>query len=179
MAIRGTLQWNYFEIGTLAAKKMSFKGFSIFSSSHHFVQPSGTILAILVEGSWRNTSMQIFWNRAISQGRDVVWRFSIFSSGSHLVPWSRTIAAILDFRLTCFDPEVILLLQSKFRLKVTKVTKGLWRYWKLIFKMAVVVAILDFPSILCQLRALMLIKFWFMWIIEEISKIWILSIFPI
>ena len=28
---------------------MSFNGFSIFSSDCHFVQPSGTILAILVE----------------------------------------------------------------------------------------------------------------------------------
>ena len=36
---------------------MSFKGFSI--SGPHFVQPSGTILAILV-GHWRNTSVQIF-----------------------------------------------------------------------------------------------------------------------
>ena len=47
---------------------MSFKGFSIFSSGHHFAQPSGTILAILVEG----TSVQIFLNQAIGQGRDVI-----------------------------------------------------------------------------------------------------------
>ena len=50
--------------------------------------------------------------------------------------------------------------------------------------MAAVVAILDFLSshlaILCLISALMLIiKFWFNWIIEEMSKIWILNIFPI
>ena len=47
---------------------------------------------------------------------------------------------------------------------------------KLIFKMAAVVAILDFLSahlaILCLISALMLIiKFRFNWIIEEMSKI--------
>ena len=41
-------------------KEMSFKSFSILSSGHHFVQPNGTILAILVEGYWRDTSVQIF-----------------------------------------------------------------------------------------------------------------------
>ena len=55
-------------------QKMSFKKFfSIFSSGLHFVQPSGTILAILVEGHWRNTSLQIFWNQAIGQGRDFLF----------------------------------------------------------------------------------------------------------
>ena len=34
--------------------------FSIFSSGHHFVLPSGAILVFLVEGHWWNTSMQIF-----------------------------------------------------------------------------------------------------------------------
>ena len=41
-------------------EKSSFKGLSIFSSGRHFVQPSRTILAILVEGHWRNTSVQMF-----------------------------------------------------------------------------------------------------------------------
>ena len=50
------------------------------------------------------------------------------------------------------------------------------RYRKLIFNMAAVVAILDFLSahlaILCLIGALMLIvKFRFNWIIEEMSKI--------
>ena len=50
--------------------------------------------------------------------------------------------------------------------------------------MAAVVAILDFLlahlAILCLINTLMLIiKFQFNWIIEEMSKIWILNIFPI
>ena len=50
--------------------------------------------------------------------------------------------------------------------------------------MEAVVAILDFLSahldILCLISALMLIiKFLFNWIIEEMSKIWILNIFPV
>ena len=39
---------------------MSFKGFSFFSSSGHFVQRSGTILAILVEGHPRNIPVKLF-----------------------------------------------------------------------------------------------------------------------
>ena len=39
---------------------MLFKGFSIFSSGGHFVQRSGTILAILAEGHPRNVSMKLF-----------------------------------------------------------------------------------------------------------------------
>ena len=39
---------------------MSFKGFSIFSSDGHFVQQSGRILAILVEGHPRNISVKLF-----------------------------------------------------------------------------------------------------------------------
>ena len=81
-------------------EEMSFKSFSIFSSGHHFVQPSGTILEILVEGHWRNTFVQILWNWAIGQGLDVVWRFSICSSGGLLVQWSGTIVAILEFQST-------------------------------------------------------------------------------
>ena len=47
---------------------MSFKVFSIFSSGGHFVQQSGTILAILVEGHPRNISVKFFlksflWSR--------------------------------------------------------------------------------------------------------------------
>ena len=42
---------------------MSFKGFSIFSAGGHFVQWSGTILAILVEScddDPRNTFLKLF-----------------------------------------------------------------------------------------------------------------------
>ena len=82
----------------------------------------------------------------------------------------------IDTILPRFDPEVNLLLQSKFRLKATK---DLGRdVEKLIFKMAAVAAILDFLSAhlhvanLFLLSALMfIIKFSFNWIIEEMSKI--------
>ena len=119
--VKGTLLWNYFEIRTLAAEEMSFKGFSIFSSGRHFVQPIKAILVILVEGHWWNTSMQIFWNQAIGQGRDVVWRFSIFQLWLPSFSMEQNHCGHLGFSigtiLACFDPEVILLLQSKFRLK--------------------------------------------------------------
>ena len=39
---------------------MSFKCFSIVRSGGHFVQWSGTILAILVEGHHRNISVKLF-----------------------------------------------------------------------------------------------------------------------
>ena len=38
---------------------MSFKGFSIFSSGGRFVQPSGMILAISLEGHPRNISVKL------------------------------------------------------------------------------------------------------------------------
>ena len=41
-------------------------------SGGHFVQLSGTILVILVEGHQRNISVKLFWNRAIGLGRDVI-----------------------------------------------------------------------------------------------------------
>ena len=41
---------------------MSFKGFTIFSSGSHFVELSGTILAILVEGYPRNIPVEFFRN---------------------------------------------------------------------------------------------------------------------
>ena len=78
----------------------------------------------------------------------------------------------IDTILACFDLEVILLLKSKFQLSDLRFEK---RCRKLIFKMAAVVAILDFLSahlaILCLISTLMLIiKFQFKWIIEEMSK---------
>ena len=51
---------------------MTFKGFSIFSFGGHFVQQSGTILAILVEGHPKNISVKLFWNQAIGPGGDVI-----------------------------------------------------------------------------------------------------------
>ena len=41
-------------------KKCCFKGFSIFSSDGHFVQRSGIIYAILVEGHPRNIFVKLF-----------------------------------------------------------------------------------------------------------------------
>ena len=40
-------------------KRCRLKGFSIFSSDGHFVQPRGTILAILVEGHQKNISTKL------------------------------------------------------------------------------------------------------------------------
>ena len=57
---------------------MSFKGFSIFSFDGHFVQRSGTILAILVEGYPRNISVKLFCNRPIGLGEDVVLLVFLF-----------------------------------------------------------------------------------------------------
>ena len=40
-------------------RRCPLKGFSIFSSDGHFVQQSGTILAILVEGHTKNISTKL------------------------------------------------------------------------------------------------------------------------
>ena len=52
---------------------MSFKGFSIFCSGSHFVQRSGTILAILVKELQGNICVKLFWNWSSSLGGDVLW----------------------------------------------------------------------------------------------------------
>ena len=75
--------------------------------------------------------------------------------------------------LACFDPESIMLLKSVSAQSDLRFEK---RCRKLIFKMAAVVAILDFLSahlaVLCLISALMLIiKFRVNWIIAEMSKI--------
>ena len=49
-----TFLYNCFKINPLVPEKKSFKGFSVFSSSSHLVQRSGTVRAILVEGHPRN-----------------------------------------------------------------------------------------------------------------------------
>ena len=101
---------------------MSFKGFSIFSSGCHFVQPSGSILAILVEGHWRNTSVQIFEIGPLAKEmsfEDFLFLALVAILLNIVEPlWpSWTSSATI---LASFDPEVTLLLQSKFRLKTTK-----------------------------------------------------------
>ena len=50
---------------------MSLKGFSIFSSGGHFVQLSGTIFAILVEGHSRDIPVKLFQNPLTGIGEDV------------------------------------------------------------------------------------------------------------
>ena len=50
---------------------MSLKDFSILSSGGHFVQLSGTIFAILVEGHPRNIPVNFFQNPLTSLGEDV------------------------------------------------------------------------------------------------------------
>ena len=103
--------------------------------------------------------------------------FLFFSSSGHLVQWSRTLAAILIFNLHNFSlfgsrshPVAKEQVSAQSDLRFEK------RCLKLIFKMAAVVVILDFLSahlaILYLISALMLIiKFQFNWIIEEMSKI--------
>ena len=59
-------------------RRCYFTSFSIFSSGGHFVQRSGTILAILVEGHLRNICVKLFRNRPIGLGGDVVQRFFYF-----------------------------------------------------------------------------------------------------
>ena len=56
---------------------MSLKGVPIFSSAGHFVQWSGTILAVLIEGQPRNLSKKLFSNRYIGIG-DVILRLFYF-----------------------------------------------------------------------------------------------------
>ena len=50
---------------------MSLKGFSILNSGGHFVQRSGTIFAILVEGHSRNIPVKLFQNPLTGLGEDV------------------------------------------------------------------------------------------------------------
>ena len=51
---------------------MSFKGLSIFSSGDHFVEQSGTILAILVNDHTRKLSVKLFLNRSTGLGANVI-----------------------------------------------------------------------------------------------------------
>ena len=46
--------------------------FSIFSSGDHFVQPTGTILAYLVESHPKNISVKLFENWSIGLGVDII-----------------------------------------------------------------------------------------------------------
>ena len=65
------MKFAYSAILWLLYSSCRLKGFSIFSSGSHFVQPSGTILVILVEGQKRNIYVKLFLNRATGGG-DVI-----------------------------------------------------------------------------------------------------------
>ena len=54
---------------------MSLKGFSIFSSRGHFVQPNINILAYLVEGHRRNISTKLYENWSFGLGADIIQKF--------------------------------------------------------------------------------------------------------
>ena len=48
------------EFGPVAQKEMLFKAFLIYSSASPYVQGTGTICAILLEGIMRNDSVELF-----------------------------------------------------------------------------------------------------------------------
>ena len=54
-------------------RRCCLKGFFIFSSDGHFVQQSGTILAILGKGLQGNICVKLFWNWTSGLGGDVLW----------------------------------------------------------------------------------------------------------
>ena len=67
-----------FEIGPLTWEEMTFKRFffSIFSCGGDFVQPSRTILAILIESHSRTIPIKLFQNPLIRLGGDVLSKLS-------------------------------------------------------------------------------------------------------
>ena len=74
-------------------RRCHFTGFSIFSSCGHFVQQSGTIWAMFLQGTF-------LWNYfkigQLALEEMSFYESSIFSSGGHFVQQSRTILAIFD-----------------------------------------------------------------------------------
>ena len=74
-------------------RRCHFMGFSIFSSCGHFVQQSGTIWAMFLQGPF-------LWNYfkigQLALEEMSFYEFSIFSSAGHFVQQSRTILAIFD-----------------------------------------------------------------------------------
>ena len=76
-------------------RRCILKIFIIWSSGDHFVQPSGTICAILVEGIMRKNPVKLFWIWTSGSMRCRLKIFIIWSSGSPFVQRSRNICAIL------------------------------------------------------------------------------------
>ena len=57
---QGIFLYNNFKIHLLVKAEKSFRGFTIFSSSGHFVQWRRTVQAILVEGHPKNIPVKLF-----------------------------------------------------------------------------------------------------------------------
>ena len=94
--------------------------FSIFSSGRHFVQPSGAILEFWLRAISGILLCKYFEVRSLAKDEMSFEDFLFFSSGGHLVQWNRHCGHLgfsIGTILACFDPEVIMLLQSKFPLK--------------------------------------------------------------
>ena len=65
---------------------MSLQNFSIFSFGSHFVQESGTILAISLKAHKRNILVKFFFETGpLAQEEMLLKGFSIFSTGSQFV----------------------------------------------------------------------------------------------
>ena len=73
-------------------RRCHFTGFSIFSSCGHFVQQSGTIWAMFLQGTFLRNYFKI---GQLALEEMSFYEFSIFSSGGHFVQRSGTILAIL------------------------------------------------------------------------------------
>ena len=77
---RGSYKEHFYEsilkLGYWPTRRCRYKFFfSIFSSGGHFMQPSRTILANLVDSYPRNISLKLFENLSIGLGVDVIKRF--------------------------------------------------------------------------------------------------------
>ena len=86
-------------------RRCHFTGFSIFSSCSNFVQQSGTIWAMFLQGTF-------LWNYfkigQLALEEMLFYEFSIFSSGGHFVQRSKTILAIFDVASGDHSYEIIL-----------------------------------------------------------------------
>ena len=166
---------------------MSFKVcfFSILSSAGHFVQPRGNYLSNIGRGPLeKHYCSNILKSGHLSRTRSfedflfLTLAVILFNGAGPLRPsWISDRHNFSSFR----SKSHAIATEQDSAQTDTRFGK---RCRKSIFKMAAVAAILDFLSvhlaILCLLGTLMLIiKFRFNWIIEELSKMWILNIFPI
>ena len=92
---------------------MSFKGFSIFSSGRHFVQPSGAILVILVSAIGGILLSKYFEIRPLAKD-EMLFEDLYFLALAAKISCSMKqnycghLGFSTDTCLACFDPEVIL-----------------------------------------------------------------------